>query len=106
MSYIHAVRIIFTTAAIALMWHLLLPDVDFRWWLLLAAGRLLISRLPFLPNKDIMFAALAITIIGHDSEIAELIALITSLLLMTHLVMATILSVPEIIRKRSKESRL
>jgi len=105
-SYIHAVRIIFTTAAIALMWHLLLPDVDFRWWLLLAAGRLLISRLPFLPNKDIMFAALAITIIGHDSEIAELIALITSLLLMTHLVMATILSVPEIIRKRSKESRL
>ena len=53
-----------------------------------------------------MFAALAITIIGHDSEIAELIALITSLLLMTHLVMATILSVPEIIRKRSKESRL
>ena len=104
-SYIHAARILFTTAAIALMWHLILPEVDFRWWLLLASGRLLISRLPFLPNKDIMFAALAVVIIGHDSEITELIALITSLLLMTHLVMATILAVPEIIRKRSKESR-
>jgi hypothetical protein len=98
-SWVHSARIIFTTAASALMWHLLLPDVDFRWWLLLAAGRLLISRLPFLPNKDIMFAALAIVIIGHDSEIAELIALITSLLLLTHLVLATVLAIPEIARR-------
>ena len=84
------------------MWHLLLPDVDFRWWLLLAAGRLLISRLPFLPNKDIMFAALAIVVIGHDSEIGELIALITSLLLITHLAIATILAIPEFVRRESK----
>ncbi len=98
-SWVHSARIIFTTAASALMWHLLLPDVDFRWWLLLAAGRLLISRLPFLPNKDIMFAALAIVIIGHDGEIAELIALITSLLLLTHLVLATVLAIPEIARR-------
>ncbi len=101
-SYVHGARIIFTTAASALMWHLLLPDVDFRWWLLLAAGRLLISRLPFLPNKDIMFAALAIVVIGHDSEIGELIALITSLLLITHLAIATILAIPEFVRRESK----
>lgn len=105
-AWVHAARIVFTTAASALMWHLLLPDVDFRWWLLLAAGRLLISRLPFLPNKDIMFAALAIVIIGHDSEIAELIALITSLLLITHLVIATILAIPEFARRGSKGSKI
>ena len=101
-SWVHGVRIIFTTAAAALMWHLLLPDVDFRWWLLLAAGRLLISRLPFIPNKDVMFAALAIAIIGHDSAVGELITLITSLLLITHLVIATVLAVPEISRKWRK----
>ena len=105
-AWVHGARIIFTTAASALMWHLLLPEVDFRWWVLLAAGRLLISRLPFLPNKDIMFAALAIAIIGHDSEIAELIALITSLLLITHLVIATILAIPEFAGRGSKGSKI
>ena len=98
--------VLLTSAASALMWHLLLPEVDFRWWVLLAAGRLLISRLPFLPNKDIMFAALAIAIIGHDSEIAELIALITSLLLITHLVIATILAIPEFAGRGSKGSKI
>ena len=101
-SWVHSARIVFTTTASALMWHLLLPEVDFRWWLLLAAGRLLISRLPLLPNKDVMFAAFAIAIIGHDSAIGGLIALITSLLLITHLAMATILAIPEIARNSRK----
>lgn len=105
-AWVHAARIIFTTAASAMMWHLLLPSVDFRWWLLLAAGRLLISRLPFLPNKDIMFAAFAIVIVGHDSEISELIALITSLLLITHLVIATMLAIPELARKVRKGNQI
>ena len=98
----HSVRIIFTTAASALMWHLILPDVNISWWLMLAAGRLLISRLPFLPNKDVMFAALAVLLIGHDTQIASLITLITSLLLLTHLVLATVLALMEISRKGSK----
>jgi hypothetical protein len=105
-AWVHAARIVFTTAASALMWHLLLPAVDFRWWLLLAAGRLLISRLPFLPNKDVMFAAFAIVIVGHDSAIAELIALITSLLLITHLFIATMLAIPELAHKVRKGSQV
>lgn len=93
---VHAARILATTALAALMWHLVLPDVALGWWLLLAALRLLLSRLPFLPNKDLAFVALAVTVIGHDSEIAALLTLVASLLLATHILCGLLLASAEL----------
>lgn len=92
----HAARIVVKTALAALMWHLVLPQVPIGWWLLLAALRLLLSRLPFLPNKDLAFVALTVVAIGHDSQIAALLGLIAALLLATHIILGVLLTASEL----------
>jgi hypothetical protein len=82
-------RIMVTTALSALMWHLVLPDVALSWWLMLATIRLLISRLPFLPNKDVVFAGLAVVLVGHELDIAALLTMLAGVILIAHLVVGT-----------------
>ena len=50
-----AARIAATIGLSALLWHLILPSVALGWWLLLATLRQLVSRLPLVPNKDVVF---------------------------------------------------
>jgi hypothetical protein len=90
-SAIHTVRIAVATLLTAYAWHLVLPDVGLQWWVLLSALRMLVSRLPLLPNKDIVFAGLAVFLIGHDAEIGALMTMMASLILATHLVLGLLL---------------
>lgn len=84
-AWAHVARIVISTLLAAIMWHLLLPSVALSWWLLLATARQLISRLPFLPNKDVVFAGLAVFLVGSDQQIAAAMALMASLILGAHL---------------------
>ena len=61
-----------------------LPGVPVGMWLFLAAGRLLVSRLPLVPNKDLLFANAAILLIGQDQALSELIAFTAALTLVVH----------------------
>jgi hypothetical protein len=88
---IQAARIAATTVLSSVLWHLILPQVALSWWVILSAFRLLLSRLPFFPNKDFIFAGLAVLLIGHDSEIANLMAMMAGLMLATHLILGLIL---------------
>ena len=92
---IHVMRILGATGLSALAWHLVLPSVDFGLWLLLATVRMLLSRLPFMPNKDVVFAGLAVFLIGHDLEIGALMTFMASLILATHLALGLALVVAE-----------
>ncbi len=92
---VHLVRIFLTTGLAALCWHLALPGVELHWWLLLATLRMLLSRLPLLPNKDIVFAGLAVFLIGRDAEIGALMTMMASLILVTHLFMGLLLVAAE-----------
>ena len=83
-AVVHLVRAVGVILLAGLMWHLALPGIWLGWWVLLAALRQLLSRLPFLPNKDIAFAALAALIVGGQTEIAALLTMIAGLLLLTH----------------------
>lgn len=83
---IHIGRILVTTCLLATLWHLVLPDTPIGWWLVLATIRLLISRLPFLPNKDVVFAGVAVLALGEDGRLAELMAMMAVLTLVTHLI--------------------
>jgi hypothetical protein len=78
-------RVLLTTLLPAMLWHIVLPQVALGWWLLLAALRLLLSRLPLLPNKDLVFAGLAVLLVGRDVALAPLMTMMASLLLGTHL---------------------
>ena len=79
-------RVVVTALLPALLWHLALPQVALGWWILLAAVRLLLSRLPLLPNKDLVFAGVAIALIGRATGIDELMTMMASLILATHLI--------------------
>jgi hypothetical protein len=81
----HVARIVAAAAFTALLWHLVLPQVAMSWWLLLATVRMLISRLPFVPNKDIVFAGVAVLVVGQEVELAALMAMMAALVLLTHI---------------------
>lgn len=73
------------------MWHIALPDVAMGWWLLLCAVRMVISRLPFIPNKDLAFAAAAVFVVGHDLQVGALLTMIAGLIAATHIVIGAAL---------------
>lgn len=81
---VHSVRLLIGSVLIALAWHFALPGVSIGMWMFLAAGRLLVSRLPLVPNKDLLFANAAILLIGQDQALSELIAFTAALTLLVH----------------------
>jgi len=82
----HMARILATTLISATLWFMVLPDTPIGWWLVLAAVRLLISRLPFVPNKDVVFAGVAVLAAGANLHIAELMAMMAGLILSANLI--------------------
>lgn len=95
---IHVARIVATTLLSALLWALVLPNVQIGWWLVLSAIRLLVSRLPFVPNKDVVFAGIAVLALGQDVEIAALMAMMAALILTTHLALALIFGLYDLVK--------
>jgi len=89
--FIHCLRIFAGSALLALAWHLMMPGAGFAMWLLWATIRLIISRLPLIPNKDIAFAVAAAFLVGHSGEVTAMMAMIASLTLATHVILGTIL---------------
>lgn len=87
---VHVARIAVALIGSAVMWHLVLAEVPVTLWIVLATLRMLISRLPLLPNKDVVFAGIIVFLIGRDTQVADLMALMTLLLLGTHLTMGLI----------------
>jgi hypothetical protein len=101
---VHLFRILATTVLSAALWHLVLPDVALGWWLLLVTIRLLISRLPFVPNKDIVFAGIAVLALG-EVEISALMALMAGLILAAHVLAGLSFALADLLTKgRSDET--
>ncbi len=97
---IHCLRLLAGSTLIALAWHFALPDVSVGMWLFLAAGRLLVSRLPLVPNKDLLFANFAILLIGQDRALSELVAFTAALTLATHVLWIVIFGVHGLVTRR------
>lgn len=94
---VHLLRIIAYVVLSAWMWHLVLPQIEMTLWIVMATLRMLVSRLPLLPNKDVVFAGIAVFLLGHDVEIAGLMTLMAVLLLVTHLVVGALFAVLDLI---------
>ncbi len=90
-------RIVATTGLIALAWSLALPRVSLGWWILLATVRLMLARLPLLTNKDVLFAGVAVFLIGRDQQIDALMALMATIVLATHLIVGAALAVGDLV---------
>lgn len=84
-SALHFTRIVAFISLSAVIWHMILPEVALGLWIVLATLRMLVSRLPLLPNKDIVFAGIAVFLLGHDLEIAAMMTMIAVITLATHI---------------------
>jgi hypothetical protein len=54
-----------------------------------------------LPNNDGLFASLAILAIGHDREMAAMLAMLGLLLMATHLTLGIALTASELFRRNA-----
>lgn len=97
-------RIATMTLFAAMLWHIALPSVALSWWVLLTAVRLLISRLPFVPGKDLVFAGVAIFLVGREVEISDTLAMIGGLTLTVHLLLGATLATRDLIRLGFREA--
>lgn len=81
---IHCLRLVGGSLFVALAWHFALPGVSLGMWLLLASARMLVSRLPLVPAKDVLFANVAILLIGQGQALSDLMAFTAALTLLAH----------------------
>ena len=102
-TFVHLVRIALYVGLAALMWHLVLTDVPYGVWLVLATLRMLISRLPLLPNKDIAFAGLAVFLLGSDARVSALMTMMAALLLVSHMAVGALFAAAELVQSRRDE---
>jgi len=87
---VQALRVVAGIAIYAAMWHLLLPSFAIGWWLALAALRQLVGRLPLVPSRDVLFAAIAGFFVGAHAEIVALLALLGALTMLLHIVLGVV----------------
>jgi len=74
---IHSVRLLFIQFIQILQWHIELPHIPLHIWFTFVAMQLMMSRIPFLPNQDLLFfgASIKLTGVMHipKAEIAGLL---------------------------------
>ena len=88
---IHILRLSAGVLLCALLWFIILPGPHFGFWLVLSMIRLLVGRLPFLPNKEALFAVIAVFLVGQDSTVSTLITLTAKSILALHVIVAAML---------------
>ena len=62
----HSIRMLVINGVQILIWHLVMPDVSFGIWFTFLSIQLIISRIPFLPNRDLFY-------IGASLEVSQMI---------------------------------
>lgn len=97
----HCLRLSFGSVMIAVAWHFAMPEVSVGMWMFLAAGRLLVSRLPLVPNKDLLFANFAIILIGQGEALSELVAFTAALTLLVHVVLIAAFGLHALINRKA-----
>ena len=97
--WVHCLRIVAGSVLTALAWHFALPAVSVGMWLLLSAARMIVGRLPIVPNKDLLFATFATLLIGQDAPLSVLIAVSAALPLLVHVVLVMMFGLIGLMRK-------
>lgn len=98
---VHVGRILGCLALLAALAHLLLPEVSVQWLLVLVTLRMMLSRLPLLPAKDVVFAGLVAILFGREAQIVPAIALIGSLTVAMHLLVGLLTSLAAFTPKKA-----
>lgn len=97
-SAIILLRIVVSTLMVAFLWHLIMPEVALGWWVLLSTLKMLLSRLPFVPNQDGLFAGVAIILIGNDQPLTNMVAMFVIASNLTHILFGAILGILDLVQ--------
>lgn len=81
----HAVRLVAVSGLTILIWRLAIPEMEIGTLLILLTIRLLIARIPLLPNKDLVFGNFVLAIVGSSSPVAILLAALAIATLVAHI---------------------
>lgn len=84
----HVLRIIGSMLLLGVLWHLLLPTLPTAGLLVLVTMRMMLSRLPFLPAKDVVFAGLVAILLGRDAQVVPAMAMLGGLVIAAHVAVA------------------
>ena len=83
---LHCLRLALTSLLLILAWTIALPQIAIGTWIILEALRLVVTRLPFLPNKELLFAAIGVSLTGDAAPaVAALMAAAGALYLLAHI---------------------
>jgi len=62
---IHLIRLVAVLLLQVGQWAIVLPGVGLETWVLLLTAQMVLTRVPFLPNTDLLFAGLGISLMGY-----------------------------------------
>lgn len=86
---VHSIRILIAFALQVAMWATALPMVPLETWLVLVTLQLVLTRIPFLPNQDLIFLGLVLSISSFleasDQAVAGAFLMIGALTQVSHL---------------------
>lgn len=100
---IHLARAVVVTGLFGALWYLVQPQVAFGWWIVLAAARQFVTRLPFLPNKDLVFAGLAAELLSGDPNLTETVVLVATLFAAGQVLIGGALAVADLAREAAAQ---
>lgn len=101
LAYIAAVgclRLAVWTGLTLLIWRMALPDAPPSVWVVLLAVRCLVSRIPLISNKDLVFGNLVLLLLGAQAPVAVLLAGLSLVMLLLHLAVIIVLGALGLIR--------
>lgn len=88
---VHAARLAAFSGLTLLLWRLALPALPLESWIQLLTLRMLVSRTPFVANKELVFGNLVLLLAGPHAPAALLLASLALAWLAAHLAVLTIL---------------
>ena len=100
-----ALRSVIAMALAAVMWALIMPEVSLASLFVLATLRMMVSRLPLIPSKDLLFAGLAVVVFGKSADVSAATSMIASLVLGLHLVAGSLLAIAHFVTRSSEPQR-
>ena len=103
---LHAVRLVTIFTLQVAQWSAALPQVPIGEWLMFLAAQLLLTRIPFLPNRDVMMmwlgVALAKAIAAPQAQVASMFLAAGALSLATHAFMYGVVLVVGLVTRKGQ----
>ena len=102
---IHGIRATATVLLTAVLWHIALPAITMPYWLAFAALKLVLSRLPLISNRELVFAGTTAALLGRGSDVAQLMTMMAALVAATHVLAGIGLSIGDAVDGAARRAR-